>query len=178
MSACIVNLEEDTPVGDRHRDEVLDIIAENMVKAVHTLKELVESTKVDDEHIPGIVKETDCWDIYNNEARKHDTALVKEGRESLNSLLLFVSRNILLYWYIFLTYISRHPFLLRSSPHSLSKARGCWNRTRQRYSSIYSVCTSAISATSRAPHSCAPSSSPNPKPFRSIVYFSQASVQV
>jgi hypothetical protein len=43
------------------------------------------------ERIPGIPKEYSGWDVYNNEAKKVDTELVNDWRESLNSLLLFVS---------------------------------------------------------------------------------------
>jgi Family of unknown function (DUF6535) len=43
------------------------------------------------ERLPGIPKEYSGWDVYNNEAKKVDTELVNDWRESLNSLLLFVS---------------------------------------------------------------------------------------
>ena len=39
--------------------------------------------------------ENTVWDVYNNEARKVDTELVNDWRESLNGLLLFVSDKIL-----------------------------------------------------------------------------------
>ena len=39
----------------------------------------------------GIPKEYSGWDVYNNEAKKVDTELVNDWRDSLNSLLLFVS---------------------------------------------------------------------------------------
>jgi hypothetical protein len=39
----------------------------------------------------GMTKEYSAWDVYNNEARKVDTELVNDWRDSLNSLLLFVS---------------------------------------------------------------------------------------
>jgi Family of unknown function (DUF6535) len=41
--------------------------------------------------LPGIATEYSAWDVYNNEARKVDTELVNDWRDSLNSLLLFVS---------------------------------------------------------------------------------------
>jgi Family of unknown function (DUF6535) len=41
--------------------------------------------------LPGMTKEYSGWDVYNNEAKKTDTELVNDWRESLNSLLLFVS---------------------------------------------------------------------------------------
>jgi Family of unknown function (DUF6535) len=40
---------------------------------------------------PEIPKEYSGWDVYNNEAKKVDTELVNDWRDSLNSLLLFVS---------------------------------------------------------------------------------------
>ena len=40
--------------------------------------------------LPGMTKEYSAWDVYNNEARKVDTELVNDWRDSLNSLLLFV----------------------------------------------------------------------------------------
>jgi hypothetical protein len=45
------------------------------------------------EHIHGFFGEPEytVWDVYNNEARKVDTELVNDWKESLNSLLLFVS---------------------------------------------------------------------------------------
>ena len=39
----------------------------------------------------GLPKEHSGWDVYNNEARKVDTELVKDWTSSLNSLLIFVS---------------------------------------------------------------------------------------
>jgi len=43
-------------------------------------------------HVHGLFSEPEStvWDVYNNEARKVDTELVNDWRESLNSLLLFV----------------------------------------------------------------------------------------
>ncbi|KIM29772.1 hypothetical protein M408DRAFT_67442, partial [Serendipita vermifera MAFF 305830] len=38
-----------------------------------------------------MTKEYSGWDVYNNEAKKVDTELVKDWRESLNSLLLFAA---------------------------------------------------------------------------------------
>ncbi|KIM31690.1 hypothetical protein M408DRAFT_20918 [Serendipita vermifera MAFF 305830] len=43
------------------------------------------------ELIPGMVKESSGWDVYNNEAKKVDTELVNDWRASLNSLLLFAA---------------------------------------------------------------------------------------
>ena len=38
----------------------------------------------------GMTKEYSGWDVYNNEALKVDTELVKDWQTSLNSLLIFV----------------------------------------------------------------------------------------
>jgi Family of unknown function (DUF6535) len=46
-----------------------------------------------DELITGMTTEHTAWDVYNNEARKVDTEFVKDWRENLNSLLLFVSHR-------------------------------------------------------------------------------------
>jgi hypothetical protein len=43
------------------------------------------------ERILGMTKENSGWDVYNNEARKVDTELVKDWTTSLNFLLIFVS---------------------------------------------------------------------------------------
>jgi hypothetical protein len=48
------------------------------------------------DRIAGLVKEYSGWDVYNNEARKVDTELVKDWTASLNSLLLFVSHLVML----------------------------------------------------------------------------------
>ena len=45
----------------------------------------------DAERLYGVPREMTGWDVYNNEAKKVDTELVNDWRESLNSLLLFVS---------------------------------------------------------------------------------------
>lgn len=41
--------------------------------------------------LPRMTNEYSGWDVYNNEAKKVDTELVKDWTASLNSLLLFVS---------------------------------------------------------------------------------------
>jgi hypothetical protein len=43
------------------------------------------------DRLSGIPKEYSGWDVYNNEAKKVDIELVNDWRDSLNSLLLFVS---------------------------------------------------------------------------------------
>jgi hypothetical protein len=61
-------------------------------KAVaHRVLEQDTSTGHDGGVLPGMTKEYSGWDVYNNEAKKTDTELVNDWRESLNSLLLFVS---------------------------------------------------------------------------------------
>jgi len=46
-------------------------------------------------HFVGMqTREYSGWDVYNNEAKKVDTELVNDWRDSLNSLLLFVSHEI------------------------------------------------------------------------------------
>jgi Family of unknown function (DUF6535) len=54
-------------------------------------KEVVEIRAGEGGLLPGMTKEYTAWDVYNNEARKVDTELVNDWRDSLNSLLLFVS---------------------------------------------------------------------------------------
>jgi hypothetical protein len=44
-----------------------------------------------DHGIIALSKEHTAWDVYNKEAKKVDIELVKDWKESLNSLLLFVS---------------------------------------------------------------------------------------
>ena len=51
---------------------------------------------MEEERIPGMVKESTVWDVYNNEARKVDNELVKDWTASLNFLLIFVSTHTLL----------------------------------------------------------------------------------
>jgi hypothetical protein len=61
-------------------------------KAVaHRVLEKDTSTCYEGGALPAMTKEYSGWDVYNNEAKKTDTELVKDWRESLNSLLLFVS---------------------------------------------------------------------------------------
>lgn len=46
-----------------------------------------------DEFGPNGTRETSIWDVYNNEARIVDKELIKDWTNSLNFLLLFVSRK-------------------------------------------------------------------------------------
>lgn len=43
-------------------------------------------------------REYSGWDVYNNETKKVDMELVSDWRDSLNSLLLFVSINLRWKW--------------------------------------------------------------------------------
>jgi hypothetical protein len=54
-------------------------------------KEVIEIGPGEGGRLPGMTREYSAWDVYNNEARKVDTELVNDWRDSLNSLLLFVS---------------------------------------------------------------------------------------
>jgi Family of unknown function (DUF6535) len=53
-------------------------------------KEIIEIGPGEGGRLPGMTREYSAWDVYNNEARKVDTELVNDWRDSLNSLLLFV----------------------------------------------------------------------------------------
>jgi Family of unknown function (DUF6535) len=56
----------------------------------------------------GMTAEHTAWDIYNNEARKVDTEFVKDWRENLNSLLLFVSPCHYVFCTFLLTILGGH----------------------------------------------------------------------
>jgi hypothetical protein len=56
-----------------------------------TINPVISEMRMDGGHIPGMVKESTVWDVYNNEARKVDNELVKDWTASLNFLLVFVS---------------------------------------------------------------------------------------
>jgi Family of unknown function (DUF6535) len=53
--------------------------------------EIVAGVTGEGGQLHGMTKEYSAWDVYNNEAKKVDTELVNDWRDSLNSLLLFVS---------------------------------------------------------------------------------------
>lgn len=46
----------------------------------------------------GLMPEYSGWDVYNNEAKKVDTELVKDWTASLNFLLVFVRQFALVRW--------------------------------------------------------------------------------
>jgi Family of unknown function (DUF6535) len=83
-------------MADREKDMNPHINAPNLGTS-HTRapdrrrKELIEIGTGEGGRLPGMTKEYSAWDVYNNEARKVDTELVNDWRDSLNSLLLFVS---------------------------------------------------------------------------------------
>jgi hypothetical protein len=54
-------------------------------------QELIADMTSQGDRILGLTKEHSGWDVYNNEARKVDTELVKDWTTSLNFLLIFVS---------------------------------------------------------------------------------------
>ena len=58
------------------------------------VKEAYANPIHDRDGVPGMTPEHTGWDVYNNEARKVDTELVKDWNASLNALLLFVSPRL------------------------------------------------------------------------------------
>jgi Family of unknown function (DUF6535) len=84
------NTGEDIPLESRQPPEVLDPrtkIHNNNLPP----RAITGDVRMDEAHIPGMVKESTVWDVYNNEARKVDNELVKDWTASLNFLLVFVS---------------------------------------------------------------------------------------
>jgi hypothetical protein len=88
MSASQENHGEDIPMEDIEPPRELAPTA----KKVYGRLPRVGASR-EGEHIRGLFNEPEytVWDVYNNEARKVDTELVNDWKESLNSLLLFVS---------------------------------------------------------------------------------------
>jgi hypothetical protein len=89
MSAQITEMDEDKPLEARKRNTAPIPFTRNRNK--DTTDAVMAGMRMDDERIPGMVKESTVWDVYNNEARKVDNELVKDWTASLNFLLLFVS---------------------------------------------------------------------------------------
>ena len=97
MSARIEEVEEkpllaevdqpDSPHAQPKGEEVKHLVASLAALIAENINEQERVTT-------GIVKENTVWDVYNNEARKVDIELVKDWRESLNFLLVFVSTII------------------------------------------------------------------------------------
>jgi Family of unknown function (DUF6535) len=88
MSANVESHVEDIPMEDMEQPKELAAAAK---KVYSRLPRAGASTRR--EHTHGLFSEPEytVWDVYNNEAKKVDTELVNDWKESLNSLLLFVS---------------------------------------------------------------------------------------
>jgi hypothetical protein len=88
MSANAENHGEDIPMEDVGQPREL---APTAKKVYGRLPRVGAGTNRG--HIHGLFSEPEntVWDVYNNEARKVDTELVNDWKESLNTLLLFVS---------------------------------------------------------------------------------------
>jgi hypothetical protein len=90
MSAHITEIDEDIPLEERKHRPAPIPFTRNRNK--DTINPVIEEFRMDEGHIPGMVKESTVWDVYNNEARKVDNELVKDWTASLNFLLVFVSK--------------------------------------------------------------------------------------
>jgi hypothetical protein len=100
------------------------------LRNAHTLA----GTAAEVEHLLLRKKEHDAWDVYNTEAKKQDTELVNDWRNSLNSLLLFVSYILLLH-NLYLTCTQGGHFCCRSHRvrhRKQEKARGRPDRDSRR----------------------------------------------
>jgi Family of unknown function (DUF6535) len=88
MSANVESHVEDIPMEDVQQPQELASAAK---KVYSRLPRAGAGTRTG--HMHGLFSEPEytVWDVYNNEARKVDTELVNDWKESLNSLLLFVS---------------------------------------------------------------------------------------
>ena len=92
MSARIVEIEGEPPLVDMDQPDAPQTKQEDVKHTVESLAALIaENISEQGRATTGIVKENTVWDVYNNEARKVDIELVKDWRESLNFLLVFVS---------------------------------------------------------------------------------------
>jgi hypothetical protein len=78
---------------------------------------------------PGAPKEHSGWDVYNTESKRVDEELVKDWRESLDSLLIFVSISVKRPFKLLTGY--RPPFLQPFLPLLSSRARRCSNPMQQ-----------------------------------------------
>lgn len=131
-------MDEDTQRRARQRRKVPVPFTRNLNN--HTTKAVMEDVRMEEERIPGMVKESTVWDVYNNEARKVDNELVKDWTASLNFLLVFVSLSP----QVMMTYLFfRRPSSQPCSPDLLLKVRRCWSRIRQKSSSTlqYNIST-------------------------------------
>jgi Family of unknown function (DUF6535) len=82
-------MDEDASLETREHRKPPDTFTRNLNK--DTARAVMTDVRVDGEYIPGMVKESTVWDVYNNEVRKVDNELVKDWTASLNFLLVFVS---------------------------------------------------------------------------------------
>jgi hypothetical protein len=90
MSTRIIAIGGDAPQDEREHSKAQDPVAQNLNNKYGTRATRAD-VKIDEERIPGMVREYTVWDVYNNEARKVDNELVKDWTASLNFLLVFVS---------------------------------------------------------------------------------------
>jgi Family of unknown function (DUF6535) len=127
-SVYTVEMDEDIPLEMRERRKPPDTFARNPNN--NTARAVTTDVRMNGEYIPGMVKESTVWDVYNNEARKVDNELVKDWTASLNFLLVFVSPLSLVA--IKYSVLHRRQFSPPYSLHLLSRARRCWNRTRRK----------------------------------------------
>jgi hypothetical protein len=90
MSTPMIDTGEEIPMESQQPPKVPDPGTESHT---HNLppRAIAPDVRLDEERIPGMVKESTVWDVYNNEARKVDNELVKDWTTSLNFLLVFVS---------------------------------------------------------------------------------------
>ena len=89
MSVHITETGEDIPLEAREQRKGPLPLTRNLNNEM--ARAVMVDLRVDEERIPGMVKESTPWDVYNNEARKVDNELVKDWTASLNFLLVFVS---------------------------------------------------------------------------------------
>jgi hypothetical protein len=101
MSAQMTEMDEEIPLEEGKHHPAPIPFTRNRNK--DTNNPVMAEMRIDEGHIPGMVKESTVWDVYNNEARKVDNELVKDWTASLNFLLVFVSPPLLvLMEYLFL----------------------------------------------------------------------------
>lgn len=87
MSADINHTQEELAPIEQYSPNVPTVAVGNTTGILPLRNNILE----EDEYIPGMVRETTVWNVYNNEARKVDTELVKDWKDSLNFLLVFAA---------------------------------------------------------------------------------------
>lgn len=75
---------------NRHRVRV-DKHVPNVSSAQTRIQELQSGNAEEAGRLTRVTRERSAYDVCNNEAKKVDTELVNDWRESLNAMLLFVS---------------------------------------------------------------------------------------